>query len=419
MAVAKEKLLIYSDCYVYGGSERLLAFIILNPAIRENYEIHFIYRKHSFYETGLKEDYGSERTNFHPLLILSSDTIYYKINKSSLPNFLKKIIKFPFWCLQKLGVYALYNFFIMKAAIKKIKPQIIHINNGGYPGAASCIPFILAARANKIKKIVYQVNNIAYLPKTKIAEWIDRKVVDKNVQYFITASLKAKEALVKNRKFLADKIIPIPNTTFSNPFVKKKDDVLKEFSWSADIFLLCEVGLLVKRKGQIFLLEAINKIKFNNPLLFKNLRLVLVGDGEEEHSLKQFVLENDLANNVVLVGHRADRLNFINACDILVLPSIANEDMPIVILEAMNLGKTIIASNFAGIKEEIENGVSGILIEPNIETLSLDIAEAIIKIYSGKDLNIYGINAKKRFNEFFSIEHYGARLIKAYDLMNK
>lgn len=410
---AKKKLLIYSDCYIYGGSERLLAFIILNPVMREKYEIHFAYRRHPAYEAGLREDYGPDPENFHPLFVLSNDTILGGVR----PRLLKKMLKAPFWCLQKCGLYFLYNFFIMRSFIKKIGPDVIHVNNGGYPGARSCAAFVFAAREVGVKNIVYQVNNIATPPKTRFSAWVDRNV-DKSVRYFITASRTAREALARERNFPLDKIVALPNTTFDRAIIGAREKILKEFSWPADSFLLCEVGLLSQRKGQIFLLEALQKIKLAEPALFKNTRLVFVGNGEDEDLLKKFVHDNGLDAHVAFAGYRADRLDFIGACDIFILPSIASEDMPIVILEAMSMGKAIIASDFAGIKEEIENGVSGILIRSDVKTLSSDLTRAIMDVYGSRAV-AYGSNAKKRFDDLFSIERYGHRLMNVYNSTNE
>lgn len=412
----KNKLLIYSDCYIYGGSERLLSFIVLNPLIREGYEIHFAYRRHRSYEAGLAEDYGAKRANFHALFVLSNDTLFHRINISSLPGWLKKTLKIPFWLLQKSGFYWLYNTLLFRSLIKKIDPQIIHINNGGYPAAKSCFAFVSAAKMAKVKNVVYQVNNIASRPRTKLTAWLDRRIVAKNVKYFLTASRKAQEALAQNRNFPLVQVLLLPNTTLRQPIGRNREEILKEFSWPNDSFLLCQVAFLSKRKGQIFLLEALEKIKSTSPACFEKIRLVLIGDGEEEKNLKKFVQDKGLDKNVAFAGYRADRLDFINACDIFILPSIANEDMPIVILESMSLGKTIIASRFAGIEEELENGISGILLEPAPSTLSSNIAQTIINIYNNQSTNTYGPKAKKRFDEYFSLEHHGRRLMEIYNL---
>ena len=114
----KNRLLIYSDCYIYGGSERLLSSIISNEVIKDKYDIYFAYRRHRSYEDGLNDDYGSKQKNFYPLFIFSNNTIFHKINTLSLPNLAKIIVKIPLWLFQKIGLYAFYNFFVMFFVIK-------------------------------------------------------------------------------------------------------------------------------------------------------------------------------------------------------------------------------------------------------------------------------------------------------------
>jgi glycosyltransferase involved in cell wall biosynthesis len=54
-----------------------------------------------------------------------------------------------------------------------------------------------------------------------------------------------------------------------------------------------------------------------------------------------------------------------NALDVLVLPSVENEDFPNVVIEAMALGKPVIASRLAGTPEQVDQGVTGLLVEPH------------------------------------------------------
>jgi len=256
----EKKLLIFSDCYIYGGSERLLSSVILSQLIQKNYQIYYAYRKHRYYEKGLNEQYGKNRKNFFPLFLLSNDTIFYNINKLKFNSFIKKVFMFPLWCLQKTGFYFVYNFLAIIFLLKKIQPDLVHVNNGGYPGAKSCGAFVAAAAVQKIKNVVYQVNNIAYEQKNILAKWFDKNVINKNVKFYITASQKAKEFLAKNRHFDLKKIKLVPNTVTIKSTQRNRDDILKLFSLPVNSFLICEVAFLSKRKGQIYLLEALKKL---------------------------------------------------------------------------------------------------------------------------------------------------------------
>ncbi len=411
----KKRLLIYSDCYIYGGSEKLLSSVILNKAINDEYDVYFAYRRHRVYKKGLIDDYGLKRKNFYPLFILSNDSVFHRINMLSFPGFVQKILKIPLWLPRVIGLYSIYNFLVLYFFVKKIKPSVIHINNGGYPGAASCNILVLAAKIAGIYNIVYQVNNIAQPSKSGFSRQID-KIINIFVKYFITASQKAKQSLFEKRGFPLDKIAVIPNTILNKEVKRSREEVLKELSWPDDSFFVCQTAFLSQRKGQLFLLEAINKIRLLNKQVFEKIKVAIIGDGEDEKRLKQFVKDNDLGDKIVFTGYRSDYLDFINACNVFVLPSIANEDMPLVVLEAMNFKKVIIASRFGGIEEELENGVSGILVEPNLDTLSDDIAEAIIRIFTDKNYEHYGLRARERYNKYFSPDIRSLNLLNVYSL---
>lgn len=409
----KKRLLIYSDCYTYGGSERLLAPLILNPEIQAEYEIHFAYRQHKVYEEGLLEQYGVRRDNFHPLRILASDTFFYRVQRLAIPEVMKKIIISPFWFLQNLGIYNLYNFFIQRALIIKIKPEILHINNGGYPGATSCFSLVLAAYSTGLRKIFYQINNLAFTPRLFISAWLDR-LIARRVTFFLTASKRAGEELAHRRKFNPRQIKQLPNTVLVKNVSKGRKEILADLSWPESVFLIGQVGLLSLRKGHVFLLKALLVIREEEPELFKKIRLVLVGEGEERNSLVKFIAENELGAQVALTGQRIDAIDFINAFDVFVLPSIANEDMPLVVLEAMSRGKAIIATDLAGTREELEDGISGLLIKPNKETLARELADKIIFLYNSAEREKIGKKAQQRFEDVFAAHPYAQRVLEIY-----
>ena len=70
-------------------------------------------------------------------------------------------------------------------------------------------------------------------------------------------------------------------------------------------------------------------------------------------------------NNVTFIGKVTDTFNFISQMDIILVPSI-REPLGNVIIEAGLCKKPVIASNIDGIPEIVENGISGILIDPDL-----------------------------------------------------
>lgn len=129
--------------------------------------------------------------------------------------------------------------------------------------------------------------------------------------------------------------------------------------------------------------------------------------------IKQYIKLQGVEACVQLLGYRDDYLDYVNKADVIALPSIKDEDMPLIILSSMALSKPIVSTDIGGIPEEIINGVSGILISPKEDGFSYRLADAIKKAY--KERNVIGENARCRYEECFSAQSYAKNIIRLYN----
>lgn len=109
------------------------------------------------------------------------------------------------------------------------------------------------------------------------------------------------------------------------------------------IFLL-NVGRIVKQKGQLILIEALNKLKEQGN---QNIYLAIAGFKQDlvlTKELQDKAIQYYLNDNIKLLGSRSDVDALLEACDIFVFPSI-EEAHPIALIEAANAKKPIIASS--------------------------------------------------------------------------
>lgn len=122
--------------------------------------------------------------------------------------------------------------------------------------------------------------------------------------------------------------------------------------------LLC-VGRLSEQKGQHLLLEAAAALRDRLP----DFEIVLAGDGELRSSLESTIRRLSLQANVRITGWQtAEQIRQqLRECRALVLPSFA-EGLPIVIMEALALGRPVISTYIAGIPELVIPGESGWLV---------------------------------------------------------
>ena len=142
----------------------------------------------------------------------------------------------------------------------------------------------------------------------------------------------------------------LPLSTLPTPSAKLDEDRI-----------IC-VGRLSPEKGQVGLLEAFAGISSGAP----GAQLVFVGDGPEAADLRARSQALGIADKVTFTGRLGEQetLEQIASSDILVLPSFM-EGLPIVLMEAMALGTSVIASRVAGIPELVEDGKSGLLFTPS------------------------------------------------------
>jgi glycosyltransferase involved in cell wall biosynthesis len=385
-----------------------------NTILNESFTLLYGYRKYKEYEIGLENENLLGRKGNYPLFLLSNETLFHKINTFKINNLIRKIIKAPFFLLEKIKIYFLWNLLVLMYLLLKAKPSLIHINNGGYPAAKNCNTLVIANILTINSKVVYQVNNQA-LEITGYVELIYDKFINKNVNNFVNASNKAKQQLIEKRNFDPNKIIvvnncvPLPKLKFS------REHLCKELNISVNSFLIVQVAFLSERKGQRYLIDALS-VLFEKHLLSRDkVFCALVGNGEDENFLKKHISDLGLNSNVFLLGYRSNSEDYISASDLFVLPSIKDEDMPLVLLSALGYGKTIIATDFAGISQVIDSNVNGVLIQNNLETLTDNLVNEIYRLYKDETLRAeLGNNAKKTYLDY-SPEKYGLNLKHIYE----
>ena len=126
-----------------------------------------------------------------------------------------------------------------------------------------------------------------------------------------------------------------------------------------DEVLILTVGNLRRRKGHAVLVQALAELQRAG--CAAPWQLVIAGDGSQRENLTRLTTELGVADRVQLLGHRDDVPDLQAAADIYAMPSFW-EGMPLAILEAMIVGKAIVASRVGGIPEMLCEGESGLLV---------------------------------------------------------
>jgi len=186
-----------------------------------------------------------------------------------------------------------------------------------------------------------------------------------------------------------------------------KDSVLIEKHGLKDKIVLLTVARLDERKGHDNVIIALSKLKNQYP----NLVYLIVGKGREEAKLKTLCRQLNIEDRVIFTGYVPDNElpKYYNLCDIFILLNRQTADderlrgdyegFGIVFLEASACGKPVIAGNYGGIADAVENGKSGYIINGTkinniIETLNILLQNSYLRT----ELGNYGL---KRVRETF------------------
>jgi len=169
------------------------------------------------------------------------------------------------------------------------------------------------------------------------------------------------------------------------------------------------VGRLEKRKGVSYLLKAYKRVKQE----VSNSRLIIVGPGTRLRGKYERQVKRSGLKDVVFVGYVSyDELpRYYETADIFCAPAIGWESFGIILLEAMAMGKPIVASNIDGYASLVTHGVEGLLVPPKDEEM---LAQALITLMANESLR-QEMGARGRVKAAdYSWEHITRRVLNYY-----
>jgi glycosyltransferase involved in cell wall biosynthesis len=188
---------------------------------------------------------------------------------------------------------------------------------------------------------------------------------------------------------------------------RQPQDVRRELGIEPRALLIGTVGRLSAIKGQVHLLGAAKRVIASQPWA----RFLFVGDGPLRNELLITAAELHLAASCVFPGARHDVYDVVSAMDIFTLPSL-NEGIPMSLLEAMALGRPVVASAVGGIPEVIQDRVNGRLVPPGDEAA---LADACLELATDRELaRTMGERARQTIEDSFSHERCGSALLNVY-----
>ncbi len=399
-------ILFYSDCPFFGGSEFMLANFFNSASFRQKNQISFIFRENQVYEQGFRQriqlPLDSSQVKLYDIFewYAKADRYQSAVLRKMLKTFLNLMLLNYFFIV--FNTIVLYRVF--RERMRQNQIDILHINSGGYPGAYSGISAVLAADMAGISTIIFIVNNIAagYRHPQRLPDYPFDILVGNRVSRYVTGSWFAGKALQKVLSLPKEKVVTINNGIEVHPVTETREHLSGRYRFPSGRVIISVIANLEARKGHIFLLEAMKKMKESGKPGTMPFLAIVSGPGDQRNALEDYISSNNLGEDIAFYPFETELSNLLNAVDIVVLPSVSSEDFPNIVLDAMAAGKTILASRFSGIPEQVTDGETGLLVPPGDSDA---LATALVRVCGDEKFRErLGDAARSSFSQRFTVE---------------
>ncbi len=300
-----KQVTLFINSLTSGGAERVLS-IIATELVKQNIELH--------------------------LLCIEKDNVY-TLPKEVNITYLSTLTKYDS-SFKKL-LYLPYLGYKLKKYIQKNQTTLIqsHIYRANF---INILAKIFGAKHQVQVVEVTSINNLKEGSFSKKINFILIKLLYKHADMIIFKAQRMKIEFLKN----------IPNikkhTVINNPYdIQKITSLAKEpvedFNFNPSKQHLISVGRLSSEKRFINIIKALENLE-------SNVELILIGEGEEEKNIKEYVSIHKLEERVHLLGKKENPFKYLKQATLFVLAS-EGEGFPNVIIEAMLCGTAVVSTD--------------------------------------------------------------------------
>lgn len=285
----------------------------------------------------------------------------------------------------------IFGYYRLKRQIEILAPDIIHSHL-----STACFFSGMIGKALNI-------------PVVSTAHAIDPPFPFKNSNKIIAVSHAVEEYLLK-KNVSPSKITTIQNgiplqSYSSDNLHTMKQEQYRKYNLSENSKVIATIAHFSSKKGHSILLKALSKLKDKDWTLF------LIGEGKEKEKLVKLCKIYKIFHKVHFTGFIKNIYEILTIIDIVILPSIQGEGLPLSILEAQSQGIPVIASDLSGIKEVIIHQKNGFLFIPgDIEALTGYISQLLDNNqlrqsmgHYGKDVVFRKFNSKRNTDQVLSL----------------
>lgn len=286
------------------------------------------------------------------------------------------------------GRMGLCNIKIIKSLVSQIKlvrpdaVQIVGLELIGYYLAIACR---IAGVKNVIIAIHGSTTEAIKFNKHPLKKWImERLEVFTLKTGTCTYGVSEYVYTIKNvAKYSRNYFGTIYNMMLEDKVQYDRKQVRNELGVMDEQITVLSTGRLTEEKGYDVLTEVMKHYKGDAKITF-----IIAGDGAYKTKMEEALAEQIAQGQVKLLGYRSDISRILTAGDIFIMPS-RHETLCMSLLEAGQKGLALIASNVGGMREIVEDGNNGYLVDVG------DVDAFIRKIDELRDIDKLGKMRKK------------------------
>ena len=187
--------------------------------------------------------------------------------------------------------------------------------------------------------------------KTKIFVFIERVLARLCTDRIITISVQQQREI--NEEFGVGqrdqfRIIPLGIDCDEALKIQKKTSLRTAYKMRDDELSVGIIGRLCEVKNHAMFLDSIARLRKDDPALVARTRFFLIGDGHLRNELEQQAKRLGITDRVIFTGFRADVVALYEELDLVALTSL-NEGTPLTLIEAMNSGCAVVATEVGGV----------------------------------------------------------------------
>ena len=251
--------------------------------------------------------------------------------------------------------------------------------------------------------------HIAGHPKLNLFRKILWKISAKNIFKVICPSEELKIFFLNNGIFSHEQInvIEDPHLEINKINKLKNQELIDSFFQESKIIIA--IGRMTKQKNYSFLIRNYKKLL----LKYNDIKLIIIGNGEEKNHLKHLITELNIANKVKLIDYQSNIYKYLKNSNYYISTSVW-EGSSLAMIDAAFIGIPILCSDCpAGRKEFIGKNERGFLYKQND---SNDFLNSFANMYSSNSVDIKNkiIHAKKRSKRFTPFKSF----LKLNEILN-